>query len=196
MIIIMGLGNPGGKFKNTRHNAGFMAVDFFAKKNNFPEFKKSRKYELLISERPFDTAQDEQNILLAKPETFMNESGRAAKKLTAHYKLPTENLIVVHDDIDLPLGKIKFSKKVSSAGHKGVDSIIKSLKTNNFIRLRIGVNASDEKIKAEKIVIKKLLKEESEVLQKAIEESVKALDYLVNNGLEKTMHEFNKNGRD
>src|SRR3989338_2908928 len=117
MTIITGLGNPGEKFKHTRHNAGFMALDFFAKKNNFSEFKLSKKYNALISENVLN----DNKIMLIKPQSFMNESGLAVKKITTHYKLLTTHLIVVHDDIDLPLGKIKFSKDSGAGGHKGVD---------------------------------------------------------------------------
>ena len=107
MTIIIGLGNPGEKFNNTRHNAGFMAVDFFAKKNNLPEFEMEKKYDALISKKG--------NILLAKPETFMNKSGSAVKKIAKNNK---GQIIVVHDDADLPVGKIKIAVNRGSAGHK------------------------------------------------------------------------------
>ena len=86
MTIIIGLGNPGEKYKNTRHNIGFMILDKFAEKNNFPEFKLVKKYTAEISEKPFDSAQGDENIILAKPQTFMNESGKSAKKLISNFK--------------------------------------------------------------------------------------------------------------
>ena len=182
MIIIAGLGNPGEKFNHTRHNAGFMAVDFFAEKNSFPEFKLSKKFHSFISEK--------NSIFLVKPETFMNESGRGVQKITAHYKLPGENLVVVRDDIDLPLGKIKFSENGGAGGHKGVESIIQQLGNNHFVQLKIGI-ATDDK-KAEDVVLKKFSKEEQEILANVVEKSAKALDYFTKNGLEETMNEYNR----
>jgi len=179
-MIIVALGNPGKKFENTRHNAGFMAIDFFAKKNDFPEFTISKKHEALISEQD--------NITLAKPQTFMNESGRTVKTLTTNYKLQTTNLVIVHDDIDLPLGKIKFSKDSGSGGHKGVDSIIQHLGNNHFIQLKIGVATTEAK--AEEVVLQKFTKEEQKILQEIIEKSAEALQCLIENGLEKTMNQY------
>ncbi len=181
MLIIIGLGNPGEKFNRTRHNAGFMAVDFFAKKNNFDDFKFSKKHRALISEH--------ENVMLAKPQTFMNESGNAVKKVTSNKGQET-SLIVVHDDTDLPLGKIKFSKDSGSGGHKGVESIIAHLKNNHFIQLKIGI-ATDDK-KAEEVVLKKFTKEEQEIMVKVIEKAAEALIFFIENGLEKTMNEYNR----
>src|SRR3989344_2556613 len=131
MFIIVGLGNPGEKFKRTRHNVGFMAVDFLAKENNFPDFKISKKYNSLIS--------DKDNMILVKPQTFMNESGNAIKKLISNFKFQISNLVVVHDDIDLPIGTLKISKDSGAGGHKGVESIIQTVNNKNFIRFRIGI---------------------------------------------------------
>lgn len=184
MTIIIGLGNPGEKFEETRHNAGFAAVDFFAEKNNFPEFEMSKKYNSLISKKD--------DILLAKPQTFMNRSGIAAKKLITHHKLPTTNLIIVHDDIDLPLGQMKIVKNRGAAGHKGVESVIKSVGNKNLIRFRIGIKPLKEKPKnPESFVIKKFTEEEVKIIRSAIEKTAEALDFFVENGLEKTMTKFN-----
>ncbi len=178
MIIIVGLGNPGKKFEKTRHNAGFMAVDFFAKKNGFPEFKLSKKQQSLVSKT--DT------VVLVKPQTFMNESGRAVKS----FKFQVSSFIIVRDDIDLPLGKIKFSKDSGSGGHKGVDSIIEALGNNNFVQLKIGIATDDQK--AEDVVLQKFTSEEKNMLKKVMETSAEALRCLIENGLEKTMNEYNK----
>src|SRR5579863_2309192 len=153
MFIIVGLGNPGKKFEKTRHNAGFMVLDFFAHKNEFPEFEISKKYESLVSEK--------NDVLLVKPQTFMNDSGRAVKEVLKNSK--EAMLVVVHDDIDVPLGKIKFSKDSGAGGHKGVDSIIQHLGTKDFIRLKIGVK-TDESL-AEEVVLKKFTKEEQKILR-------------------------------
>src|SRR3989344_9557063 len=143
MIIIMGLGNPGEKFKNTRHNVGFEALDFFAKKNNFPDFELSKKYDALISSSFAKASADKENenILLVKPQTFMNESGKTAKQLM---KNKEAELVIVHDDIDLPLGKLKIIQERGAAGHKGIESIIQNVGNEGLIRFRIGIANNDQ----------------------------------------------------
>jgi PTH1 family peptidyl-tRNA hydrolase len=187
MIIIVGLGNPGEKFKNTRHNVGFMAVDKFAEKNNFPEFKLQKKSNALISEK--------ENILLVKPQTFMNESGKAVKKITANYSLQTTNLVIIHDDVDLPVGKIKIVKDRGSAGHKGVESIIQNIGNDGLIRFRIGIQPEQyhRPISGTKsFVLKKFTEEEQKIIGRTIEKISEALSFFIKNGLEKTMNEYNK----
>jgi PTH1 family peptidyl-tRNA hydrolase len=180
MTIIIGLGNPGKKFENTRHNVGFMAIDKFAKENNFPDFKLQKKYESLVSEN--------ENIILAKPQTFMNESGKAIKLIIKNLKI--KNFVVIHDDIDLLVGKIKIVKDRGSAGHKGIESIIKSVGNENLIRVRIGIG-SENKQEAKKIVLKNFSVEEKIILESAIKKTAEAIDTLINEGLEKAMNQFN-----
>lgn len=184
MFIIVGLGNPGEKFKKTRHNVGFMTVDAFAKEKSFPDFVLSKKYSALVSEK--------NDVTLVKPQTLMNESGKAVKKITTHYSLLTTNLIVINDDIDLPLGKLKITKGSGSGGHKGVESIIQALGTKDFVRVRVGICPERGKPNAvEKFVIKKFTKEEREIIDKTIAHAANALNFLIENGLEKTMNQFN-----
>ena len=181
-MIIIGLGNPGKKFEQTRHNAGFMALDFFAQKNEFPEF------ELLALSEVEGSKKDD--ILLAKPQTFMNESGRAVKEIIKNSKEST--LVVVHDEIDLPLGKLKIVKDSGAGGHKGVDSIISHLGTKDFIRIKIGICPEGGKPKeVEKFVLQKFTTEEMVILQKVIKKSAEALDILIKDGPEKAMNQFN-----
>jgi len=177
MIIVVGLGNPGAKFNNTRHNVGFMTLDLFAQKNNFPEFEISKKSNSLVSEKD--------DIMLVKPETFMNESGKAVASIL---KNKEATLLVVQDDIDMPLGKIKFSQKSSSGGHKGIDSIIQHLGNNDFARLKVGIATGDER--AEEVVLKKFTPEEIEILN--IEKCTQALNSFIKEGLEKTMNEYHR----
>jgi len=173
MIIIVGLGNPGEKYKNTRHNVGFQVINEFARENDFPEFKLSKRYNSLISEK--------ENIVLVKPQTFMNESGKAVKALLKNTMKTV--LVVIHDDIDLPLGKIRISKNRGAAGHKGVESIIKEIGTKDFTRFRIGISPKTEKPKnVEKYVLQKFDKEEKiieQVIKETTTEIKKSLaDYL------------------
>lgn len=185
MILVIGLGNPGEKFENTRHNAGFVALDFFAKHHSFVDFKMVKKHNALVSEKD--------DVMLVKPQTFMNESGKAVKKITTHYKLPTTNLVVVHDEIDLLLGKFKITKDSGSGGHKGVDSIISHLGTKDFIRFKIGVCPEKGKpTSVETFVIKKFTKEEKDILDPIIAKTADALDFFIKNGLERAMNEYNR----
>ena len=186
-MLIIGLGNPGEKFKNTRHNAGFLALDEFAKESKCSIFKLSKKFQAEISEDNIFG----KNIILAKPQTFMNESGKAVKKILAQKK--NEQIIVVHDDLDLPLGRIKIVENRGSGGHKGVESIIKNLGTENFIRIRIGIVPESGKPEAvEKFVLEAFKKEEKEILKQALQKSAEALSTIIKDGPEKAMNEFNK----
>lgn len=168
MILIVGLGNPGKKYQKTRHNLGFQVVDELG-------FLKDKK------------------IILTKPKTFMNLSGKAVKSLIAKYKVPPLNLWVIHDDIDLPLGKIRISKGRGAAGHKGVESIIKELKTKNFVRLRIGIQPKTGKPRnPEKFVLQKFTKGEERIIKEVIKKSVEAIEMVLKEDLEKAMSKFNK----
>jgi len=190
MITIIGLGNPGEKYKNTRHNVGFMAVDEFAKKYQFPDFELQKKYEALISKK--------ENIMLAKPQTFMNESGKSAKKILDNNNV--ESLVVIHDDIDLPIGKIKIIKERGSAGHKGVESIIQNIGSEGLVRFRIGIASSaealakaeqKEKMKAMDVVLKDFSTDEQKLIDETLQKTVEALDCFINEGLDKAMNKFN-----
>lgn len=181
MTIIIGLGNPGKKFEHTRHNVGFMALDVFSKENNFPEFSLQKKYDAEISESG--------SVILAKPQTFMNESGKSAKKLLENKNI--KNIIIIHDDIDLPVGKIKIVKDRGSAGHKGIESIIQNIGNENLIRFRIGI-APEKKVEAKKVVLKKFSESEKKHINNSIKKISEALNLFLKQGLEKTMNEYNK----
>jgi len=168
MFLIIGLGNPGSKYIKTRHNIGFRVLDEFQNENNFSDFEFSKKFNSLIS----DGIIKKKAIILAKPQTFMNSSGIAVKKLINFYKIKSSAIIVIHDDIDLFFGTIKVSERRGSAGHKGVESIIKELGTKDFIRLRIGIK--DKKLKyknTEKYVLEKFTEQE----EKQIKENMKQI---------------------
>jgi len=183
MLIIVGLGNPGEKFKDNRHNLGFMAVDFFARKNNFPDFKPSKKHGAVVTKS--------NKIVLVKPQMFMNNSGKTVKKIAAQNK--KMEIVIIHDDIDLPLGTFKIVKNRGSAGHKGVESIIKSVGNKNIIRFRLGIQPKNGKSKnSESFVVKNFTREEQVTVDITIQKTTDALDFFIENGLEKTMNKYNK----
>lgn len=166
MKIIVGLGNPGEKFEGTRHNLGFAVLNKMQKENKFPNFSLNKKLKTEISEGILN----EEKIILAKPQTFMNLSGGAVSLLMKYYK--KGELIIIHDDVDIALGKIKESNNSGSAGHKGVQSIIDSLKTKEFKRIRIGILPQKGKPSdIDKFVLKKF----SETEEKIIKEIIKGL---------------------
>ncbi|MFH0814613.1 MAG: aminoacyl-tRNA hydrolase [Candidatus Falkowbacteria bacterium] len=147
MTLIIGLGNPTKQYEKTRHNAGWMFVDFFREEAktdfNFGDWTENKKFSALICEGNVVVGAASEKIILAKPTTFMNESGRAIGLLNDFYKNATINLIICHDDIDLPFGTFKLQKNISAAGHHGVESIINALGTQDFWRLRIGIGKQD-----------------------------------------------------
>lgn len=143
MKIIIGLGNPGKKYEDTRHNAGFLAVALFAQKQGWI-FQKKLKTESKTAEATIN----DKKIILVEPQTFMNNSGEAVKKICGQYRDRldlSKDLLIVHDDVDLNFGELRLSRNSSSAGHKGVQNIIDNLGTQDFYRLRIGVESRQNK---------------------------------------------------
>jgi len=135
MQLIFGLGNPGDKYKYTRHNAGFLFLNQFQKTKSFPVFEFNSKFNGDISLGKIAN----RKTMLVKPQTFMNLSGKTVQALLAFYKLSLNNIVVIHDDLDIPLGTYKISTDSSSAGHHGVQNIIDLLGTQNFTRIRLGI---------------------------------------------------------
>ncbi|MBU3964553.1 aminoacyl-tRNA hydrolase [Patescibacteria group bacterium] len=172
MILIIGLGNPGLKFKNTRHNIGFEILDQIRKNGDFSvwENKKRLKAKICVGEH------GDKKLILAKPQTFMNNSGESLKLLTAFYKIPISELWVVHDDIDLEFGKIRIKNDSGSGGHKGIESIISCLGTKDFKQFKIGIlNKKKGKIDTKKFVLQKFTKQELGQLKDIKQESILSL---------------------
>lgn len=145
MKLIIGLGNPGKKHKNTRHNIGFMLVDKLRETWNFPKFEMNEKFDSEISKDELKIDGWKSEILLVKPQTFMNNSGTAVKKIMDFFKVSPADLIVIHDDLDIETGKFKISSDSRAAGHNGVQNIIDKLGTQNFKRLRIGIEGEKKR---------------------------------------------------
>lgn len=135
--IIIGLGNPDEKYQNTRHNIGFMFLDYLAQKNSFSEFELNKKQNALNAKGKIDKT----SVILAKPLSYVNKTGEVAAKLKNFYKAKPENFILAHDDLDIDFGNFKVSFDKNSGGHKGVESVIKSLKTKKFHRIRFGISS-------------------------------------------------------
>jgi PTH1 family peptidyl-tRNA hydrolase len=173
MKIIFGLGNPGADYVGTRHNTGFFFLDEIQAKYGFPAFKEEKKFNAAVSEGK----RGKEKILLAKPLTFMNLSGKAVNALMNFYKLKPEDILVIHDDIDIAIGKIKIARNSSSAGHNGAQNIFDALGTQKIKRIRVGVKpekketeTTDREKKAGDLVLKKFTPDELEKLEKTKED--------------------------
>jgi PTH1 family peptidyl-tRNA hydrolase len=152
MLLIIGLGNPEKQHEKNRHNTGFIILEELRKLWSFPDFKFEKKLNSEISINPLlppgegaRRADEGQKIILAKPQTFMNNSGVAVKKIMDFYKLTPRDIIVVHDDLDINLGVFRIANNSSSAGHKGIEDIINKLGTQEFKRIRIGIEGEEKR---------------------------------------------------
>ena len=195
MYVIVGLGNPGEEYNETRHNTGRMMLDVFQKKAEFSDWKVDKKLNAIVSEGKVG----KNKAILLKPETFMNNSGNSLKTLITSKK-KAEELVVIHDDLDIPFGSFKISFNKSSGGHRGLESIIKVIKTQEFVRIRVGItpalaSGKMKKPSGEEAVIKHILGKfknpEQEVLKKVSKKIAEALAVLIADGRQKAMGDFN-----
>ena len=185
--IITALGNPGTEYENTRHNIGFTVLDAFGEK-----YKILGKEEKKLSCWYGKGKINEQDIILVWPTTFVNKSGDAVIKLLNYFKLESENLIAVHDDVALNLGKIRISFDSGAAGHHGVESILQGLEGfQKFSRLRIGVGPDPGGDKRADYVLKKFNKDEKLLVEKIIALSIEALEDLISKDVNEAMNKFN-----
>lgn len=192
--VIVGLGNPGGEYEHTRHNAGRMAVQTFAEESGLPEFAVNKPKKSLVTKGVLDG----EKVECVLPETFMNKSGGAVVGFVKSVKA-AQKLIVVYDDLDLPLGTIRISFGRSSGGHRGVESIARALKTKNFIRVRIGVSRATKKGAAKKVsmdetvdfILAPFKKAEQEVVDDALTRACGAIQTIISHGIDRAMNQFN-----
>ncbi len=198
MYFIIGLGNPGPEYENTRHNTGRIVLDVFSKANGFPEFTADTKMKALRSE----STMGKEKVLLIEPETFMNKSGETVGQIKdLRFKIKDKkkeinNLAVIHDDLDIPFGKFKISFNKSSGGHRGVESIIKTIKTEAFVRVRVGISPTTPKgalkkpsgeTAVEKLILGKFTPDQLVILKKLSKRIAEGLAVLVTEGREKAM---------
>ena len=182
MKLIVGLGNPGKEYVNTRHNIGFMVLDRFAKTTEW-----KNKWNALYTE----TNINGEKILLIKPQTYMNLSGNALINFINFYKINLEDILVIHDDLDLPVGTYRLKINSSSGGHNGIKSIIEILGTNSFARLKIGIG-SNKQIDTKDYVLGKFTKEEQEVLEKLYPTFNEIINSFIIKGINESMNKYNK----
>lgn len=190
MKILVGLGNPGEEYRHTRHNIGFMVMDAFAK-SVAVRFRKSSPRCLTAHGKIGDGPASEA-LILAKPQTFMNRSGLAVRELLREAGADPSSLIIVYDDLDLPLGKFRIRTQGGPGGHRGVESIIASLQTQRFYRLRMGIGRPPAHRAADAYVLSPFLSEEQPIVQEMTERAVEALRCWVQAGPETAMNRFNQ----
>jgi peptidyl-tRNA hydrolase, PTH1 family len=183
--LIAGLGNPGRAFENNRHNVGFMVLNRLALKLGERFGKVEAK--ALVSKTIFLG----ERVILIKPQMYMNNSGSSVSSLVRFYKVPLENLLVVYDEVDLPLGAIRMRPGGGSAGHKGMQSIIDRMGTDEFPRLRIGMGRPPGRKDAADYVLQDFPSQESELLDETLDRAVEAVFTFIRDGLDKAMNLFN-----
>ena len=187
MKLIVGLGNPGFQYENTRHNVGFMVIDEIAKKLN-----------LNINQKKFDSLLFvNSDFILLKPLTFMNLSGKAVKSVVDFFKIDISDVIIVCDDLDIKLGQAKIKISNSSAGHNGIKSVIEKLGTSDFYRMKIGIGRPENKdYKLSSYVLGKFDPAEQKKIDKVIDKSAEAIISIVYNDINYVVNLFNQKGKD
>jgi len=184
--LIVGLGNPGSQYEDTRHNAGFWFVDELARKNG-SIFKTNKKYHGELCEINFSG----ETVRLLKPSTFMNRSGQSVASLANFFKIPAENILVAHDELDFPVGKIKLKLGGGHGGHNGLRDIIAQLGNKNFMRLRIGIDHPGSSDLVTGYVLGKPQKKERDLITASLDNAVAICDLLVKGDIQKatqTLH--------
>ena len=190
IFVIIGLGNPDKKYERTYHNMGFMVVDKFANNNNLT-FQNKPKFNSMVAEFNVNNAK----VVVVKPQTYMNSSGIAVQKIKNFYKINNKNLIVVYDDIDLPLGAIRLREKGSAGTHNGMRSIVECLGATDFPRLRIGVGANTKFKNLADFVVSEVGKKELEILNGTFDSACQMLEKFIefNGNVVEVLNWVNKN---
>jgi PTH1 family peptidyl-tRNA hydrolase len=184
--LIVGLGNPGALYEGSRHNVGFLAVDRLA-----------AEHHILISTKHFKTILgkgwiDSQEVVLIKPMTFMNRSGEAVKKALHFFRAGLEDLIVIHDDLDLSLGRLRFKVRGGDGGHLGIRSIIESIGANNFLRLKVGIGRPPRGVDPAEYVLNRFDIVEQSCLERVLDQAAEAFRVMFVEGLQTAMNRFQK----
>ena len=187
MYLIIGLGNPGIEYKHTRHNVGFETISKLAYDFNIP-LKSTRKFKSQTGEGRIGG----KNVMLMQPQTYMNLSGEAAAAAINFYKIPVDNIIIIYDDVNLPVGDIRVRQRGSAAGQKGMISIISHLNTEEFPRIRIGIGQKPPSWKLSDYVLSRFLKEEWEDMIEGITKAGDAAEMILQRDVPSAMNAYNK----
>lgn len=187
MYIIVGLGNPGKKYENTRHNIGFITLDYLADRHGIKITK--IKHKALVGEGNISG----QKVLLVKPQTYMNLSGNSVREVMEYYKADIENLLVIYDDIDIPSGSVRIRKKGSAGTHNGMRSVVYDLQSDQFPRIRIGMG-NNKNADLKDFVVGGFSKGEKEIFERAVVHTADAIECFLQFGIDKAMNEYNTKG--
>lgn len=185
-FLVVGLGNPGSKYELTRHNSGFLFIEILSQKHHFNVNK--IKFKSLIG----DAAIGSVRLIVMKPQTFMNNSGIAVRECAEFYKIPPEKIIVVFDDTSLPVGSVRIKRQGSDGGHKGIQSIIYHLHSDQFPRIKLGIGQKPHPdYELSDYVLSDFNNDEAPLMKEAMEKACKALPYILNGDIEKAMSIYN-----
>ncbi len=185
MYLIVGLGNPGSKYAETRHNVGFRVLDCWSRK--IGESMNRQSFNAYFTRTRFE----DKNVVLLCPLTFMNLSGKSVRECLDYFKIANNNLLVVHDDIDLPVGRVKVAKNSGAGGHRGVLSVIQHLGTKDFVRVKIGIGRPQNGEQVDRYVLSCFAEHERETIEKAIDLAVYACELFVLKGVGRAMNTVN-----
>ena len=186
MFLVVGLGNPGPEYENTRHNLGFKVIDDLALRLGIKYFKS--KHQSFIAESKLGN----HKVILAQPQTYMNNSGPAVKGIFSWHKIDTKKLILIYDDVDLEAGQLRIREKGNAGGHHGVESVIASMGTTEFPRVRIGIGRENLTGDVADYVLHKIPSDQQEIFDNAIISAADAVEEIIKNGLTKAMNRFNQ----
>ena len=185
MYVIVGLGNPGLQYENTRHNVGFLTIDYLAKKHNIPV--KKLKFKSLYGQGEISG----QKVMLVKPQTYMNNSGEAVREIKNYFKFDEDELIVIVDDIDIDFGRIRLKKKGSAGTHNGMKSIIYQIQNDNFPRIKIAVGKKPDYMDLANFVLSGFNEKEADIVRQEIIMSAEAIEMLLATNIDKAMNKYN-----
>ncbi|MBU0485018.1 MAG: aminoacyl-tRNA hydrolase [Proteobacteria bacterium] len=185
MFLVVGLGNPGLRYTGTRHNIGFMFLDKLAERHSL-SWRDSKWQANVVKSSLWGKP-----LVLAKPSTFMNLSGVSVSSIANFYQIPAGNIIVVHDDLDLPVGRIKIVCRRGAGGHNGIKSIIEQMGTNDFVRLRVGIGRPHENMDVSAFVLSKFSNKESQVVETLFDDLETVVETIVEQGVTLAMNRFN-----
>lgn len=184
-FLIAGLGNPGREYAGNRHNVGFRCIERFAAVHGLSFSKRQKKARVALG------TVDDHPLVLARPRTFMNKSGQAVAPLVRFYKIPLERVLLIYDDLDLPLGTTRLRPSGGSGGHRGVRSVIQQLGSQAFARLRIGIGRPPGRMDPADYVLQDFSAEEEELLDEVLEQTVDAIEAWLDQGIEAAMSRYN-----